>query len=283
MGRVGGKVAFITGAARGQGREHAVRLAEEGAKIIAIDICRDIPTAPYGGATPDDLAQTVKQVEAIGGEILSRQVDVRDSAALDNVVAEGIQAFGAIDIVSVNAGIAGYSPALDMSDEVWQEMIDINLTGAWKTVRSATRPMVERGRGGSLILTASVAGLIAFPNLAHYTAAKHGIIGLMKVLAVELAPHQIRANVVCPSQVDTPMIQNPAVYELFTGGVAGAAADQAAAAMKSMHALPIPWVDPRDISNAVLWLASDEARYVTGVVLPIDGGLTAPFKVPHAS
>jgi (+)-trans-carveol dehydrogenase len=124
MGRVGGKVAFITGAARGQGREHAVRLAEEGAKIIAIDICRDIPTAPYGGATPDDLAQTVKQVEAIGGEILSRQVDVRDSAALDNVVAEGIQAFGAIDIVSVNAGIAGYVPALDMSDEVWQEMID---------------------------------------------------------------------------------------------------------------------------------------------------------------
>ena len=169
MGRVGGKVAFITGAARGQGREHAVRLAEEGAKIIAIDICRDIPTAPYGGATPDDLAQTVKRVEAIGGEILSRQVDVRDAAALDNVVAEGIQAFGAIDIVSVNAGIAGYSQALDISDEVWQEMIDINLTGAWKTVRSATRPMVERGRGGSLILTASVAGLIAFPNLAHYS------------------------------------------------------------------------------------------------------------------
>ncbi|QBJ96596.1 NAD(P)-dependent oxidoreductase [Rhodococcus sp. ABRD24] len=281
MKRLAGKTAFITGAARGQGRAHAVRLAEEGANIIALDICRDIDTAPYEGSTAADLEHTVELVEAVGGRIIAVEADVRHSQEIEKGVEKGIEAFGGIDVLVVNAGIAGYGQAVEMSENVWQEMIDINLTGAWKTVRAVAPSMVEAGRGGSIILTSSVAGMIAFPNLAHYSAAKHGLIGLMKVLAVELAPKSIRANVICPSHVNTPMIQNPAVYELFTGGVSGATAEQASVAMKSMHALPIPWVESEDISNAVLWLASDEARYVTGVVLPVDGGLTAPFKLPH--
>ncbi|MEV6136689.1 mycofactocin-coupled SDR family oxidoreductase [Nocardia sp. NPDC051990] len=281
MTRLAGKTAFITGAARGQGRAHAVRLAEEGANIVAIDICGDVASTRYAGATAEDLAHTAELVEAVGGKILTAHVDVRNSRELDQAVEKGCQTFGSIDIVSVNAGIAGYGPAVELPEDDWQEMIDINLTGAWKTVRAVAPSMIAAGKGGSIVLTSSAAGMIAFPNLAHYTAAKHGLIGLMKVLAVELAPKRIRVNVICPSHVDTPMIQNPAVYELFTGGIKGATADQAAVAMKSMHALPISWVDAEDISNALLWLASDEARYVTGVVLPVDGGLTSPFKVPH--
>ncbi|MBF6250128.1 mycofactocin-coupled SDR family oxidoreductase [Nocardia farcinica] len=279
--RLAGKTAFITGAARGQGRAHAVRLAAEGANIVALDICRGLDSTAYPGATTDDLQHTVELVEALGGQIVTAEADVRDSAALAAAVQRGLDAFGGIDVVSVNAGIAGFGPAVHLSDADWQEMIDINLTGAWKTVRAVAPSMIAAGNGGAILLTSSVAGMIAFPNLAHYAAAKHGLVGLMKVLAVELAPERIRVNVICPSHVDTPMIQNPAVYELFTGGISGATAEQASAAMKSMHALPISWVDPEDISNALLWLASDEARYVTGVVLPVDGGLTAPFKVAH--
>ncbi|MEU4060275.1 mycofactocin-coupled SDR family oxidoreductase [Rhodococcus qingshengii] len=281
MTRLAGKTAFITGAARGQGRAHAVRLAEEGANIIALDICRDLDTVSYAGSTTDELDHTVKLVEAAGGRIIAEVADVRQSPEIEKAVDRGIEAFGGIDILAVNAGIAGYGPAIELSETDWQEMIDVNLTGAWKTVRAVAPSMIEAGLGGSIILTSSAAGMIAFPNLAHYTAAKHGLIGLMKVLAVELAPKKIRVNVVCPSHVNTPMIQNPAVYELFTGGIPGATAGQASVAMKSMHAMPIPWVEPEDISNAVLWLASNEARYVTGVVLPVDGGLTAPFKLPH--
>ncbi|WP_430335835.1 mycofactocin-coupled SDR family oxidoreductase [Rhodococcus sp. ACT016] len=281
MTLLAGKTAFITGAARGQGRAHAVRLAEAGANIIALDICRDLDTAPYTGSTTEDLSRTAELVEAAGGRIITAEADVRQSRQIEKAVENGLAAFGSIDILAVNAGIAGYGPAIELSEANWQEMIDINLTGAWKTVRAVAPSMDKAGRGGSIILTSSVAGMIAFPNLAHYSAAKHGLIGLMKVLAVELAPKSIRVNVICPSHVNTPMIQNPAVYELFTGGVAGATAEQASSAMKSMHALPIPWVESEDISSAVLWLASDEARYVTGVVLPVDGGLTAPFKLPH--
>ena len=281
-GRVEGKVALITGAARGQGRSHALRLAEEGANIIAVDICESIETAPYAGATDSDLTETVKQVEHLDRRIVAHKADVRDLAALEAVVAEGVSEFGRLDIVVANAGIASFGPAWELSEQVWQEMIDINLTGAWKTVRAAVPTLLEQGTGGSIILTSSVAGLTAFPNTAHYTAAKHGITGLMRTLAVELARYRIRVNSVHPTTVDTPMINNEPVYSLFLGGRQGVTRAEAEVEFAAVNAMPIAWVDPIDISNAVLWLASDEARYVTGTTQVIDAGATAPFKIPHS-
>ena len=283
MGRVEGKIAFITGAARGQGRAHALRLAQEGADIIAVDLCRGVGTVPYDGATEADLAETVKQVEELDRRILAEQADVRELSALRRVAEEGLSQFGQIDIVCANAGIASFAPALDMTEQMWQDVIDINLTGIWKTVQATVPSMVERGEGGSVILTSSVAGLSAFPHLAHYTAAKHGVTGLMRTLAVELAPHRIRVNSIHPTTVDTPMVANEAAWGLFMGGVQGATREQAAVGMKALNALPIPWVEAVDISNAVLYLASEESRYVTGNTMVVDAGALQPFKLPHAS
>jgi SDR family mycofactocin-dependent oxidoreductase len=280
VGRVEGKVAFITGAARGQGRSHAVRLAEEGADIIAVDLCEDVGTTPYPGASEADLEETVKAVESLDRRIVAQRADVRDLGALQRAVEEGLSQLGHIDVVCANAGIGSYAPALELTEEQWQDVVDINLTGVWKTVRAAAPAMVERGQGGSIVLVSSTAGLIAFPNLAHYTAAKHGVVGLMRALAVELAPHRIRVNSVHPTTVDTPMIQNPAIYELFTGQQ-GLGREEAEEAFKPLNALPIPWVEAIDISNAVLYLASDESRYVTGTTTTIDAGATAPYKIPH--
>ena len=282
MGKLEGKVAFITGGARGQGRSHAVRLAQEGADIIAVDICAQISSVSYAMSTPDDLAQTVKEVEATGRRIVARQADVRDLGSLRASVDAGLSEFGHIDIVIANAGIASFAPALDLTEEMWQDMIDINLTGLWKTVKAAAPSMVERGQGGSIILTSSVAGIIAFPALAHYTAAKHGVVGLMRALAIELAPAQIRVNSINPTTVDTPMIANPAGYSLFMGGLPDVTREQAAVGMRAINALPIPWVEAVDVSNAVLYLASDESRYVTGTTMVIDAGAAQPFKIPHA-
>jgi len=283
MGRVEGKVAFITGAARGQGRSHALRLAQEGADIIAVDACHGFDTVPYDGATEADLAETVKQVEELDRRILAQQADVRDLSALQRVAEEGLSQFGQIDIVCANAGIASFAPALEMTEQMWQDVIDINLTGIWKTVKATAPSMVERGQGGSIILTSSVAGLSAFPGLAHYTAAKHGVTGLMRTLAVELAPHRIRVNSVHPTTVDTPMVANETAWSLFMGGVQGATREQAAVGMKALNALPVPWVEPVDISNAVLYLACDESRYVTGTTMVIDAGALQPFKLPHSA
>ena len=282
MGKLEGQVAFITGAARGQGRSHAVRLALEGADIIAVDICAQISSVSYAMSTPDDLAQTVKEVEATGRRIVARQADVRDLASLRASVDAGLSEFGHIDIVIAIAGIASFAPALDLTEEMWQDMIDINLTGLWKTVKAAAPSMVERGQGGSIILTSSVAGIIAFPALAHYTAAKHGVVGLMRSLAIELAPANIRVNSINPTTVDTPMIANPAGYSLFMGGLPDVTREQAAVGMRAINALPIPWVEAVDVSNAVLYLASDESRYVTGTTMVIDAGAAQPFKIPHA-
>lgn len=282
MGRVQGKVAFITGAARGQGRAHAVRLAQEGAEIVAVDLCSDVATVPYDGATEADLEQTVKEVEALDRRIVAQQADVRDLSSLQAAVDAGLSQFGHLDIVCANAGIGSFAPALDMTEDMWQDVVDINLTGVWKTVKATAPSMVERGQGGSIILTSSIAGLIAFPHLAHYTAAKHGVTGLMRTLAAELAPHSIRVNSVHPTTVDTPMVANEAIWGLFLGGVQGATREQAAAGMTALNAMPVPWVEAVDISNAVLYLASDEARYVTGTTMVIDAGAMQPFKIPHS-
>jgi SDR family mycofactocin-dependent oxidoreductase len=279
---VDGKVAFITGAARGQGRSHALRLAQEGADIIAVDVPYGFDSVPYDGATAADLAETVKQVEDLDRRILAVEADVRDLGALRRAVDEGLSQFGRIDVLCANAGIGSFAPALEIPEQMWDDVLAINLTGVWKTVVAAAPSMVERGSGGSIILTSSIAGLIAFPNLAHYTAAKHGVTGLMKTLAVELAPHRIRVNSIHPTTVDTPMVANEAIWGLFLGGVQGATRDQAAEGMKALNALPVPWVDPVDVSNAVLYLASDESRYVTGTTTVIDAGALAPFKIPQS-
>jgi (+)-trans-carveol dehydrogenase/(-)-trans-carveol dehydrogenase len=272
-GRVQGKVAFITGAARGQGRSHAIRLAQEGADIIAVDILEDVPGIPYAGATEADLAETVKLVEALDRRIVASKADVRNYAALQAAVDDGVAQLGRLDIVSANAGI-GTSPhhAWEIDADTWQTMIDINLTGVFNTAKAAIPHLIAGGNGGAIILTSSAAGLQAYENIAHYVSAKHGVVGLMRTLALELAPYMIRVNSIHPTQVDTPMIQNEATYRLFRPDLEHPTREDFAPASQSVNALPIPWVEPVDISNAVLFLASDEGRYITGVTLPVDAG-----------
>ena len=271
-GRVEGKVAFITGAARGQGRSHAVRLAQEGADIIAVDICAQVDSVPYPMATPDDLAETVKEVEALDRRIVAAQADVRDYDALKAALDDGIARLGRLDIVSANAGIASFGRADELGEQAWRDMIDTDLTGAWHAAKAAIPHLIAGGRGGSIVITSSDAGLKGFQNIAHYVAAKHGLVGLMRTLALELAPHMIRVNSIHPTQVDTDMIMNAPTYALFRPDLEHPTQQDFEAASQATNALPVPWVEPVDISNALLFLASDEARYITGVTLPVDAG-----------
>jgi (+)-trans-carveol dehydrogenase len=270
-GRVEGKVAFITGAARGQGRSHAITLAREGADIIAVDIAAQIGSVPYPMATPEDLAQTVKEVEATGRRIVATVADVRDYDALKEALDDGVAQLGRLDIVSANAGIVSYGRAEDLAEQTWQDVIDVNLTGEWHAAKAAI-PHLRAAGGGSMILTSSDAGLKPLQNLAHYVAAKHGVIGLMRTLALELAPDFIRVNALAPTTVDTPMVMNEATYRLFRPDLEHPTAEDMAEASRATNVLPIAWVEPVEISNALLFLASDESRYVTGVTLPVDAG-----------
>jgi (+)-trans-carveol dehydrogenase len=272
-GRLDGKVAFVTGAARGQGRSHAVRLAEEGADIIAVDLCAQIGSVQYPMATPEDLAQTVKDVEALDRRIVATQADVRDYRGLRAALDDGVARLGRLDIVAANAGIMSYGLAADIDETAWQDVLDIDLTGVWHTAKAAIPHLIAGGRGGSMVLTSSSAGLIPYQHLAHYVAAKHGVVGLMRTLAIELAPHFIRVNTVNPTGVNTPMVRNEPSMRRFLPDVEDPTDEQFAAVAASKNALPIPWVEPRDVSNAVLFLASDEARYITGIALPIDAGV----------
>ena len=269
-GRLAGRVALVTGAARGQGRSHAVRIAEEGGDVIVLDVARDLGATNYGLATPEDLQTTIDQVQALGARVSSAQVDVRDVAGLREAVAAGIDALGRLDIVVANAAIAGNGTVTGISDEEWQNIIDINLTGVWNTVRATVDHL--SGPTGSIILINSIAGVKGLPLNSHYTAAKHGVIGLMRSWAAELGPSGIRVNAVLPTTVATPMLHNPATYRLFVPDEEEPTREQAVAVMRGMHVLPIGEVEPVDISNAVVFLASDEARYITGVALPVDGG-----------
>ena len=272
MARLAGKIAFVTGAARGQGRSHAVRLAEEGADIIAVDIASQIDTVPYPMATPEDLAQTVKEVEALDRRIVASRVDVRDYDALKAVLDDGVARLGRLDIVSANAGIVSFGRAEDLTEQTWQDMLDVNLTGVWHTIKAAI-PHLRTAGGGSIIITSSGAGLKGQANTGHYVAAKHGVVGLMKTLSNELAADLIRVNTVNPGSVDTEMIQNQGTYHLFMPDHPGEITRaEVAPVFQGVNALPIPWMESVDISNAVLFLASDEARYITGVALPVDAG-----------
>ncbi len=266
MGRVQGKVAFITGAGRGQGRSHAVRLAEEGADIIAVDICRDYETVGYPMGSEADLAQTVKAVEALDRRIIATQADVRDAAALAAAVNDGVAQLGRLDIVSANAGICTIQTWDDVTPAVWQDTLDTNLTGVWNTMVVSVPHLIAAG-GGSIICTSSTAGIKGLPYLAPYVAAKHGVVGIARTMANELAAHKIRVNTVHPTGVDTPMGTG-------LGGLEALINRDPNLGPIYMNTLPVEIVDPRDISNAVLFLASDEARYVTGLEFTVDAGNT---------
>ena len=275
MGRLDGKVAFITGAARGQGRSHAIRLAEEGADIIAIDVMEPIDGAPYKGATEEDLAKTVEAVEALDRRIIATKADVRNFGQLKAAVDEGVAQFGRLDIVVANAGIfTSPDTAENISEEIFLDTIDINLTGVWRTAKAAIPHLKAGGRGGSIIIISSTAGLQGGPNFAHYVASKHGVVGLMRTLALELASDMIRVNSIHPTTVETDMVLNQGLYDLFRPDLEHPTKEDFATAALTINALPVPWVQPVDISNAVLFLASGEARYVTGVTLPVDAGAT---------
>jgi SDR family mycofactocin-dependent oxidoreductase len=274
MGLVDGKVAFITGAGRGQGRSHAIRLAEEGASIIATDLCVDIDAVPYPMAAEEDLAETAELVRAAGGGVLTITADVRRFPELRAAAAAGIAEFGHIDIVLANAGIATMGTDLtdDEAEAAWDAVIDVNLKGVWNTVRACAPAMIERGQGGAIVLTSSTAGLkgLSSPgSFGHegYGAAKHGVVGLMRQYAVELSTAQIRVNTVHPTGVDTMMVNNPAM-EKFLGAFPDAVSS-------ITNLLPVELLQPRDVSDAVLFLVSDLARYITGVTLPVDAGFTA--------
>ncbi len=285
-GRVEGKVAFITGAARGQGRAHAVRLAPKGADIIAVDICKKIDTVDLiAASTPEDLAETADLVKGHNRRIYTAEVDVRDYDALKAAVDAGVEQMGRLDIIVANAGIGNGGQTLDKTSEVdWTAMIDINLGGVWKTVKAGVPHILEGGRGGSIILTSSVGGLKAYPHTGHYVAAKHGVVGLMRTFAVELGAQNIRVNSVHPTNVNTPLFMNDGTMRLFRPDLENPGPEDMKVVGQLMHTLPIGWVEPEDIANAVLFLASDEARYVTGVTLPVDGGscLNRPTHVTVA-
>ena len=269
MGKLDGKVAFITGVARGQGRSHAVRLAEEGADIIGVDICAQIETVPYPMATPEDLQETVKLVEKTGRQIVARQTDVRDLDALRAAFDEGISQLGTCQIVVANAGILPVGTFGEQSPKAWRDAIDVILTGSWNTLHVSIPQMVDAKQGGSIIIISSSNGLKGHTDGSGgwdgYSAAKHGLVGLMRSYAWFLGPENIRVNSIHPSGVPTQMTLNKG-FENYI------ATHPPEALLRLGNAMPVQWLDPEDISNAVAWLASDEARYVSGVTLSVDAG-----------
>lgn len=270
MGKLDGKVAFITGAGRGQGRSHAVRLAEEGADIIAVDLCHDIDSVPYPLASADDLAVTAKEVEAVGRRIVTAEADVRDVQALRGALTRGVDVLGPVDIVLANAGIIHQGAPADADQEaIFDDAIGVNLKGVWNTVRIVAPTMIERNAGGSIVLTSSTQGLSGRGGDGTaaglgYAASKHGVVGLMKSFANWLAPHNIRVNTIHPTGVASGMVLNDAVGKWVEENPAGAAA--------ATNLMPVDLLDPVDISNAIAFLVSDEGRYINGTTLAVDAG-----------
>jgi (+)-trans-carveol dehydrogenase len=277
-GRVEGKVALITGAARGQGRAHAVRLAEEGADIVAFDICGPIAGREnVPAAAPEDLAETARQVEALDRRIVTIQGDTRDLADLERAVEAGLSKLGHIDIAIANAGVAGgMSRAHEISEGDWHTTVDVNLTGVWHTAKAVLPAMIE-ARTGSIVLTSSGAGVKAMLHLADYAPTKAAVIMLARVLALEYAEYGIRANSICPGNVETPLVINDAAFKLFRPDLPNpnrADVEPIVAALSPLKS-PSGWLDPREIAHAVLWLSSDEAAYVSGINLAVDQAFSA--------
>jgi SDR family mycofactocin-dependent oxidoreductase len=275
-GSLEGRVAFITGAARGQGRAHAVRLAREGADIIAIDICGPVTdSVTYPAATPEELAETVRAVEAEGRKVLAREVDIRDLAAQQQVVADGVEQFGRLDIVVANAGILSWGRMFEMSEEQWDSVIDVNLNGTWRTIRAAVPAMIEAGNGGSIIVVSSSAGLKATPGNGHYAASKHGLVAITNALALEVGEYGIRVNSIHPYSIGTPMVEPEAMMEVFA---------KYPTYLHSFAPMPLKPVNhegkkglqefmtPEEVSDVVAWLAGDGSATISGSQIAVDRG-----------
>lgn len=260
-----GRVALVTGAGRGQGRSHALAFAREGADVVAVDRAADVDQAPYPMSTVADLEETAVAVRETGRHCLVAVADVRDLAAMEEVVSTCCQELGGLDILCANAGIISFGATWELTEAQWVGVVDTNLKGAWATCRAAIPAMLAQGSGGSIVLTASAAGLRGYPGMAHYVASKHGVVGLARTLAIELAPHRIRVNCVAPGGVRTVMGENEAMRSHL------AANPDAARALTNL--LPVDLVEPEDVSAAVVWLCSEAARNVTGAVLPVDAGV----------
>jgi (+)-trans-carveol dehydrogenase len=272
MPRLENKVAFITGAARGQGRAHAVRLASEGADIIAVDICDRVSTNVAPPATPADLEETVRLVEKLDRRIVAKQADVRSFQGLSSALEAGIAELGRLDIVCANAAVWSFGKMHELTEEMWQDCIDVCLTGVWHTCKAAVPHLIEQGSGGSVIITSSAAGLVGFPNGSHYVAAKHGLVGLMRTMANELGEYKIRVNTIHPGNVDTPLMHNPETYHLLAPDLESPTVEDATSRLAARNLLPYAWLQPEDISAMVAFLASDEARYITGSTFSVDLG-----------
>lgn len=266
-GSLQGRVAFITGAARAQGRAHAVRLAAAGADIIALDICAPASsTVTYTPATPEDLNETVRLVEAEGRKVLAREVDIRDDAALRQLVADGVEQFGRLDILVANAGVLSWGRVWELTDEQWDTVIGINLTGTWRTLRAVVPAMIEAGNGGSIVVVSSSAGIKATPGNGHYSASKHGLTALTNTLALELGEYDIRVNSIHPYSIDTPMIEPEAMMEIFAGH------PSFVHSFPPMPLQPNGFMAPDEVADVVVWLAGDGAGTVTGAQIPVDKG-----------
>jgi SDR family mycofactocin-dependent oxidoreductase len=267
------RVVFITGAAHGMGRSHALAFAREGARLVLCDACRQYNTVPYALAQPEELSALAREIEQIGRPVIASQTDVTQLAAMQELVERAQQEFGPIDIVIANAGIYSFSSSWEMSEEQWDETINVDLKGVWITCKVSIPQMLARRRG-KIICIASTAGIKGMANLAHYVAAKHGVLGLVKTLAIELAPYNINVNAVCPTSVDTAMCRNQALYDVFAGGPGPQATyEHMLSLMNQLNLFPDrDLLPPEAVSAAVLWLASDEARHLTGCALPVDAG-----------
>ncbi|MGZ4515138.1 MAG: mycofactocin-coupled SDR family oxidoreductase [Mycobacterium sp.] len=266
-GSLQGRVAFITGAARAQGRSHAVRLAREGADIIALDICAPASESlTYTPATPEDLSETVRLVEAEGRKVLAREADIRDDAALRQLVADGVEQFGRLDVVVANAGVLSWGRLWELTDEQWDTVIGVNLTGTWRTLRATVPAMIEAGNGGSIVVVSSSAGLKATPGNGHYSASKHGLTALTNTLAIELGEYHIRVNSIHPYSVDTPMIEPEAMMEVF------ARHPSFVHSFPPMPLQPNGFMTPDEVADVVAWLAGDGSGTVTGAQVPVDKG-----------
>lgn len=272
-----GRVAFVTGAARGQGRAYAVRLAQEGADVIISDICAPVsPTIPYPGATPDDLAETVRLIEAEGRKVLARQVDIRDDAAVRTLVADGIEQFGRLDVLVANAGVLSWGRLWELTDDQWNSVIDVNLTGTWRTLRAVIPAMIEAGNGGSIIIVSSSGGLKATPGNGHYAASKHGLTAMTNTLALELGEYSIRVNSIHPYSIATPMIENDAMMAILSAHPSylnSFAAMPYQPPAKGSSAKRSDFMTAEEAAEVVVWLAGDNSSVLSGSQIVVDRGV----------
>jgi SDR family mycofactocin-dependent oxidoreductase len=277
MSQFRGKTVVISGAARGQGRSHALRFAEEGANVVVFDVCTQIETVPFPMPGPEDLDETARLVRERGGPILAAIADTRDAKQIESVFEQAIEAFGSIDVVVANAGIVGnFAPVWEVADDVFRDVIDVNLTGTWHVMKAGITAMLDQDVRGAIIVTGSGASLKGLQNLAPYVASKHALVGLVRTAARETAPHGIRVNLVAPGSVNTPMFINEATARLYAPDDEAPGTETLLERSRAGVPMGMPYVQPEDITDAMLYLASDAARYITGAVLPVDGGSAIP-------